>query len=104
MKKYAAHRLYYAPHKYQGQSVVVLNKEGTVHSFCILEEETNATEWVGGIIILSTQADISSKEDYKDLLAQQDISSGQCLYAWHLSHFDFINEIPTKESVLIRLR
>lgn len=103
MKKYAAHRLYYAPHKYQGQSAVVLNEEGKVHSFFPLEEETNATEWIGGIIILSTQAEINSEEDFRELLTQPQLSPEQCLYAWHVSHFDFINERPTPDSVLSRL-
>ena len=71
MKKYAALRLYYAPDKYQGQSVVTLNEQGEVLSFFSLDEETHTTEWVGGIIILSSKATISIEENYNDLLTEE---------------------------------
>ena len=103
MKNYATHRLYYPKGKYQGKSVVTLNEQGEVLSFFSLDEEINATEWIGGIIILSIKATISPDENYNDLLSQQHFTTEHPLYAWHLSHFDFGNETPTSKSILRRL-
>lgn len=103
MKKYAALRLYYAPDKYQGQSVVTLNEQGEVLSFFSLDEETHTTEWVGGIIILSSKATISIEENYNDLLTEEHYTANTPIYAWHLFPFDFKNECPTPNSLLKKL-
>ena len=53
MKKYACNRLYKASGEWMPQSVVSINERGEVERYAPLKEETSATEWLGGIIILS---------------------------------------------------
>ena len=103
MKKYAALRLYYAPDKYQGQSVVTLNEQGEVISFFSLDEEIHTTEWIEGIIILSSKATISIEENYNDLLTEEHYTANTPIYAWHLFPFDFKNGRPLPNSILKKL-
>ena len=53
MKNYACHRLYDSPDHYSGQSVVTLDECGQVVSYVPLTNELPATEWIGGVILLS---------------------------------------------------
>ena len=52
MKKYACNRLYLNNGEYISTAVVTINEMGEVESHTRLVEETSATEWIGGTIIL----------------------------------------------------
>ena len=67
-----------------------------------LVEETPATEWIGGIIILSDKNDLPPIRNFKailDYLSSTDIP----VYAWHITDFDFQQEELTPQSVIRRL-
>lgn len=103
-RKYACHRIYDAANHYFPQSVVSIDGEGSVLSIHPLTEEISATEWLGGIIILSPFKSISEKgEALTNLLTIQPAATPQSLYAWHLSAFDFEREKQTRASLLRRL-
>ena len=102
MKKYACNRLYRASDEWMPQSVVTINERGEVESIAPLLEETSATEWLGGIIILSDKKIMPSQLKFNyflDYLTPVEMP----LYAWHISDFDFQQEEMTSRSVIRRL-
>lgn len=103
-KKYACHRVYEAGKIYHSQSVVSLDEAGRVVGCSPLMEETAATEWIGGIIILSPLAEMVPTSDFQSLLKQLTLSaSGENRYAWHIDSFDFAKESLTAQSVVRKL-
>lgn len=102
MKKYACHRLYICPDRFLKQAVIALDENGKVLYYANLQEETEATEWIGGIIIL---ADTLTKPDgtFHTWLENQMKNSTEQRYAWHISDFDFVNERPTAQSIFRKL-
>ena len=102
MKKYACNRLYKAPGKWMPQSVVTINERGEVEGFAPLMEETSATEWLGGIIILSDKETLPSPRKFKELLDYL-TPTDTPLCAWHISDFDFQQEELTPQSIIRRL-
>ncbi len=102
MKKYACNRLYRASDEWMPQSVVTINERGEVERIAPLLEETSATEWLGGIIILSDKKIIPSQLKFNDLLDYL-TPVEMPLYAWHISDFDFQQEEMTSRSVIRRL-
>ena len=103
VKKYACHRLYDASDHYYPQSVVTIDEDGKVIECHPLTEETSATEWIGGIIILSDKAEIPPFTDFQALLRLLTETNRSRIYAWHLSAFDFQQECLTSQSVLTLL-
>ena len=103
MKKYACNRLYKAPGKWMPQSVVTINERGEVEGFAPLMEETSATEWLGGIIILSDKKVLPSQRNFNDLLDYLRPTTESSLYAWHISDFNFQQEELTPQSIIRRL-
>lgn len=105
LKRFACHRLYLAPGAYQGQSVVTLNESGEVVGFALLEEETRHTEWLGGVILLTSQKELPSENDFSVMLqkAFPCCTKEVPLYAWHLTPFDFEHECLLPGSVWRRL-
>ena len=102
MKKYACNRLYRASDEWMPQSVVTINEKGEVERIAPLLEETSATEWLGGIIILSDKKIMPSQlkfNDFLDYLTPVEMP----LYAWHISDFDFQQNELTSRSVIRRL-
>lgn len=53
MTRYASHFLYLSPADYLNQHVVEL-KDGYAYRIFPLREEVESTQWLGGIILLST--------------------------------------------------
>ena len=102
MKKYACNRLYRASEEWMPQSVVTINERGEVESIAPLLEETSATEWLGGIIILSDKETLPSRLKFNDLLDYL-TPVEMPLYAWHISDFDFQQKEMTSRSVIRRL-
>lgn len=103
MKRYASHRLYEASGRYQGQSVVTLDHDGTVVECAPLTSETPATEWLGGVIVLSGRATIQldgSPQATFDCLFSGDEPKR---YAWHISDFDFQQGKPLPGCIIRRL-
>ena len=102
MKKYACNRLYRASDEWMPQSVVTINERGEVERIAPLLEETSATEWLGGIIILSDKETLPSRLKFNELLDYLTPAETP-LYAWHISDFDFQQNELTSRSVIRRL-
>lgn len=103
LRRYACHRVYDAPGHYLAPSVVTVDEEGRVVSYALLTEETAATEWIGGVIVLSSCPDLSLDADFSSLWAAQPSADPSSLYAWHINPFDFAREAGTSQSRLRRL-
>lgn len=101
MKRYACHRLYTHQGHFLKQAVVVIDEDGTVVHYTPFEDEQRATEWIGGIIILSHQSE--AELEHWNSLSFSEKLKGFPVFAWHLSHFDFEQVKPTPQSVLRRL-
>lgn len=102
-KKYACHRVYDAPGHCFTQSVVSLSADGEVVSCTPLTEEVSSTEWIGGVIVLSSLTEIPPHADYRTWLLELTPHASSPLYAWHITGFDFERGIPTIQSVIRRL-
>lgn len=102
MRNYACHRLYISPDRFLKQAFVSLDEQGRVVRYASFQEEMVATEWIGGIIILSDTL-TSPYEDFHTWLAQEMQSQAEQTHAWHLSDFDFTKEKTTDQSILRRL-
>lgn len=100
MKRYACHRLYLSPGQYLKQAVVTLDEEGKVCHYSKLEKEIHSTEWIGGVIILSSHSVSLPSGNIHEWLENNDDKQK---YAWHLSQFDFEKETATSQSILRRL-
>lgn len=104
INSFACHRLYWDIDSYQGQSVVSVNKKGEVLSSKLLDEEIEHTEWIGGVIILSSMKELSLKGGFNTLLDNAfRIKKTSPLYAWHVSCFDFEKQDLGSQSILRRL-
>lgn len=100
MKRYACHRLYLTQNEFLRQSVVTVDGEGKVIAHALMDAEIDHTEWLGGIVILSSLPKYEWKGDFETVLHDLTKDVGQPLYAWHLSDFDFTNNACTQTSVL----
>ena len=102
MKKYACNRLYFNNGEYISTAVVTINEMGEVESHTRLVEETSATEWIGGAIILSDKKEINIKSTFKQLLLDTKCATHP-MYAWHIIPFDFAKEELSEQSIIKRL-
>lgn len=103
-KNYACHRVYDGAHHFLSQSVVSINEDGEVMDCKPLSQETAFTEWIGGVIVLSTKKELTLPTDFDHL--RQDATKGNeksPLYAWHISDFNFQEEALTSQSIIRRL-
>lgn len=104
MKKYACHRVYLSPSIWQGKSVITVAKSGEVVSCVHLEEETGHTEWIGGVVILTANEELSIGKEFSSFLQTVFASEKfHPLYAWHLYPFDFETGNFMPQSELKRL-
>ena len=103
-KNYACHRVYRTSGHYQPQSVVTISEKGEVIDCRPLSLEIPFTEWIGGVIILSPDSELSLPIDFK-ILRQQNTKGNESfpLYAWHISNFNFQEEASSPPSVIQRL-
>ena len=100
-KRYACNRLYVGERIFL-QSVVEINDEGWVECFMPLTQETPATEWIGGVIVLWNKEELPLLKDLKSLLHSLP-DEEDAIYAWHITHVDFQQETLTPESIIRRL-
>ena len=104
LKNYACHRVYGGDIHYHTQSVVSISANGEFVECRPLTQETSFTEWIGGVIVLSPEPELTLPLDFKTLCQptkKGDESSP--LYAWHISDFDFQEEALTAQSIIRRL-
>ena len=103
MKKYACHRLYQRIDRYDGQSFIALDEEGIVMESGPLTEEIAGTEWIGGVIVLSSKTHVP--QDTRAMEAFHHLLSGDApkTYAWHISVFDFQQGSPIPGCIIRRL-
>ena len=102
MKKYACNRLYKSPEVFLSQSIVTINERGEVEGLAPLGEEVSATEWLGGVIILSDKKMMSPQQNFKGVLEYL-APVGKPIHAWHISDFDFQQEEMSTQSIIKRL-
>ena len=100
-RRFACNRLYVGK-KYLSQAIVEINDKGQVESYMPLIQETPATEWIGGVIVLSNDLELSLSKDLKTFL-QTLPEEEDAIYAWHITHVDFQQETLTPESIIRRL-
>ena len=103
-RNYACHRVYKVSGHYQSQSVVTITENGEFIDCRPLSHEIPFTEWIGGIVMLSSDSELSLPIDFK-ILRQQNTKGNESfpLYAWHISDFNFQEETTTPQSVIRRL-
>ena len=99
MRKFACNRLYISETEYLSQSVVTIDELGMVQGYAPLKDEQAATEWIGGVIVLSGEKDLVSSKDFKTLL--EHLTHAKLYkYAWHISDFDFLYQQLTDRSIV----
>jgi hypothetical protein len=102
MRKFACNRLYVSDTESLSQSVVSVDELGHVSGYAPLKDEQAATEWIGGVIVLSGEKDLVLTGDFKILLEHLTHAKLHT-YAWHISDFDFFNLQLTDKSIVKRL-
>lgn len=102
MRKFACNRLYVSDTDSLSQSVVSVDEFGHVSGYAPLKDEQAATEWIGGVIVLSGEKDLVPTGDFKILLEHLTHAKLHT-YAWHISDFDFFNLQLTDKSIVKRL-
>lgn len=103
IKKYACHRIYVGGESFLTQSVVSVTFQGEVTACLPLSEEIPATEWLGGIIVLSNQKEIACRPDFRTWIHGLVIDKQLPVYAWHITNFNFQQESLTEQSIIRRL-
>ena len=101
MRNYACHRVYTDADHYLKQAFVSVGEGGKIIRLGTFQEEMVATEWIGGVIFLTT-TDKAPNGDFHSWAKQQKIGQTPA-YAWHLSEFDFEREEPTSNCIIRRL-
>ena len=102
MRKFACNRLYVSESECLPQSVVTLDELGMVQGYAPLKDEQAATEWIGGVIVLSGEKELVPSKDFKTLLEHLTHAKLHT-YAWHISDFDFLKLQLTDRSIVKRL-
>lgn len=101
MRNYACHRVYTDADHYLKQAFVSIGEDEKIIHLGTFQEEMVATEWIGGVIFLTTTNE-APNGDFHSWAKQQ--KNGQTpVYAWHLSEFDFEREEPTPNCIIRRL-
>ena len=107
MRRFACHYLYVSADGCYSKYVVELEDSGRVRAYFPLKEELSATQWIGGVIIISPMygLEICSGEKFADFLHRAMLETGceQPVYAWHIADFDFPGKEFTTLSIRVRL-
>ncbi|MGL5959006.1 MAG: hypothetical protein ACRCZZ_10555 [Phocaeicola sp.] len=106
MRRFACHKLFLTPQLTFPQSVVEVVDGGVFNDSFLLKEEMQGTEWVGGVIFLSSQRELESlspEEAWDAFLSCTDPQPVEKCLVWHLSSFDFSQNRATPQSRLKRL-
>lgn len=82
-----------------------MGESGKVRRWFPLEEEISATQWVGGIIVLSAEETVErgNGEKFQSFLERVVAQADTGMYAWHITGFDFAKEEFTSQGRCIRL-
>lgn len=94
MKRFAAHRVYFALHdELCVMQVVELDDAGKVASIFPLLEEVRNTEWIGGVIIVaSKKPEYFSGGSFADFCHQlhhlEIQAASEVFFAYHITQFD----------------
>ena len=102
MRKFACNRLYVSDTEILSQSVVSVDELGHVSGYAPLKDEQAATEWIGGVIVLSGEQDLVATGNF-NILLEHLTHAKLHTYAWHISDFDFFNLQLTDKSIVKRL-
>ncbi len=107
VRRFACHRLYVSADGCYSKYVVELKEDESVNRYFPLKEEISATQWIGGVIVLSPfgELEIRSGESFHCFLQRVTVEVGEpsFLYAWYIADFDFAKKEFTSASKLIRL-
>lgn len=105
MRRFACHYLYVSPKGCYAKYVVEINEESKVCAYFPLKEEISATQWIGGIIILSPfpELEIHAEEPFSSFLKRVTVETAGSQYAWHIICFDFAEKNFTNLSTVVRL-
>ncbi|MDE5677546.1 MAG: hypothetical protein K2G02_02605 [Phocaeicola sp.] len=107
MKRFASHYLYVLPDTCHSLYVVELEDNGRLKTFFPLAQELCATQWIGGVIVISPFSDlrICSGERFADFLVRVVVGAetGMPMYAWHIAIFDCAQKEFVAGSKAIRL-
>lgn len=80
-----------------------MDEKGEVISYAPFDEEVPFTQWIGGVILLTSTTKMELKKDFKSTLAELTTLPNHPIHAWHLSPFDFVKEEITPDSILYQL-
>lgn len=103
MKRFACHRVYSTTENLLHKAVVCIDEKGEVISCAPFDEEVPFTQWIGGVVLLTTTTQLELRADFKTTLAELTILPNHPIHAWHLSPFDFEKEEITPDSILHQL-
>lgn len=106
MKRFACHYLYVSADGYYSRYVVEVNDNAEVIRYFPLIEEICATQWIGGVIVLSTAAElqIDKHESFSAFLQKATAETDGPRYAWHVMGVDLLRkEFNTTSCSLVRL-
>ena len=78
MRRFACHYLYVSADGCYSKYVVELEDSGRVRAYFPLKEELSATQWIGGVIIISPMygLEICSGEKFADFLHRAMLETG----------------------------
>ena len=102
VRRYACNRLYLSYNQYISPCVVTIGEDGKVQGYSPLKEETSATEWIGGVIVLSDKSENLSIGTFAQFF-EDTKNAKHADYAWHIIHFDFQTTELTPQSFIRRL-
>ncbi|WP_455672828.1 hypothetical protein [Phocaeicola sp.] len=105
MKRFACHRLYVSPGECYAKGVAELENDGRVCACFRLEEEISATQWIGGVIVLSSEESLERErgETFQAFVQRVLERAEGTVYAWHIADFDWVREEFTSQSKPVRL-
>lgn len=109
MRKVAAHRIFLAPwSEWRSMHVVELDASGSVVALTPLTEEQRATEWLGGVIVVTSKYPERYEEENfsafcSRLYREDSVSQLAACRAYHLASFDVAGMHFTPASRVIRL-
>lgn len=107
MKRFACHYLYLSAEGCYSKYVVELEDNDKVKVFFPLKEELSATQWIGGVIVISPlcELEIHSGEKFSDFLRRVivETETDVPMYAWHIADFDLAKKEFAIASKPVRL-
>lgn len=107
MKRFACHYLYVSADGCYSKYVVELEDNNRVRKYFPLKEELCATQWIGGVIVISSlhELEIRSQEKFSDFLKRimVETDTDAPVYAWHIADFDLMRKEFAVGSKPVRL-